>query len=58
MRQMSFDNIFCPNGTCSGVIGNVVVYRDEHHLTTAFARSLAPILEQKLLEVAPHMAVH
>jgi len=30
------------------VIGNVLVYRDGHHMTTPFARALAPYLEPLL----------
>ena len=55
MRLLSFDDLFCVDETCPTVIGNVVVYRDNHHLTFAFSRSLAPALEQKLLEAAPHL---
>ena len=52
MRGLSFDNFFCPNNTCSPVIGNVVVYRDKHHLTKGYALSLAPALEEKFVEAA------
>lgn len=36
---------------CPAVIGGVLVYRDRHHMTATYARSLAPILEQKLKEL-------
>ena len=55
MRGLSFDDYFCPNNTCSPVIGNVVVYRDRHHLTKKYALSLAPALEEKLVEAALHL---
>ena len=55
MRLLSFDDLFCVDETCPTVIGNVVVYRDNNHLTFAFSRSLAPALEKKLLESAPHL---
>lgn len=35
---------FCPDNICPAVIGNVLVYRDQQHLTTLYARSLAPKL--------------
>ena len=35
----------CRDGDCPSVIGNVLVYRDSHHLTTVYARTLAPLLE-------------
>ena len=31
----------CSNTACSAVVGGVVVYRDEHHLTDSFARACA-----------------
>ena len=34
------------------MIGNVVVYRDKHHLTKGYALSLVPALEEKLVEAA------
>ncbi|WP_345607261.1 SGNH hydrolase domain-containing protein, partial [Streptomonospora salina] len=36
----------CTAGTCPPVIGNVLVYRDSHHLTATYARLLAPELEE------------
>lgn len=42
---------FCQEGVCPAVIGGVLVYRDRHHMTATYARSLAPILEQKLKEL-------
>jgi peptidoglycan/LPS O-acetylase OafA/YrhL len=43
----------CPRTTCAPVIGGVVVYRDEHHLTATYARSLASALLPALHHVAP-----
>jgi hypothetical protein len=34
---------FCRDGVCPAVIGNVLVYRD-NHMTNTFAKSLAPDL--------------
>lgn len=39
-----FDKVFCQNGKCLPVIGNVVVYRDDNHLTNTFVKTLAPRL--------------
>jgi peptidoglycan/LPS O-acetylase OafA/YrhL len=38
----------CSGGLCPLVIGNVVVYTDEHHLTRTFAKTLVPQLESVL----------
>ncbi len=35
---------YCSGGTCPAVVGNVIVYRDAHHITATFSRTLAPFL--------------
>jgi hypothetical protein len=39
---------FCPNDRCPPIIGNVFVYRDSHHVTATYMRTLAPMLAEKL----------
>lgn len=39
----------CPTATCLPVIGEVLVYRQSHHLTATYAATLAPALEGHLL---------
>ena len=36
------------DGMCPAVIGNVVVYRDAHHLTRTYATTVGPYLADKL----------
>lgn len=38
----------CTSAFCPAVAGNVVVYRDENHLTIEYSRTLAPLLSSKL----------
>jgi peptidoglycan/LPS O-acetylase OafA/YrhL len=38
----------CPTEPCPVVIGDVLVFRDGHHMTTPFARALAPYLDRLL----------
>ena len=38
----------CPSVPCPAVIGNFMVFRDEHHLTTPFSAALAPFLGDAL----------
>jgi hypothetical protein len=38
----------CPHGLCRAVIGNALVYRDKHHLTATYARTLSPWVAQGL----------
>ncbi|CAA9244213.1 MAG: O-antigen acetylase [uncultured Acidimicrobiales bacterium] len=33
---------FCEDRLCAGMVGNLLVYRDDNHLTTTYARWLAP----------------
>ena len=35
---------FCTSDTCPAVVGSVLVYRDEQHLTPAYTRTLVPRL--------------
>ncbi|EZH66293.1 acyltransferase [Bacillaceae bacterium JMAK1] len=43
-----FTNYFCDSETCPAVIGNVIVYRDNHHLSTFYSRTLGPALREQL----------
>ena len=40
---------FCSDGVCKSVIGNVLVYRDQGHITTSFSKTMAPIIEEDLM---------
>lgn len=44
---------FCPERQCSAVIGNVLVYRDSHHLTNEYVETMVPHLERELRESIP-----
>ena len=48
VRLINFDEIYCDAKNCLPVIGHVVVYRDDNHLTDTFARTLAPELSKYL----------
>lgn len=41
VRVVDFHAQLCPGGRCNSVLGDTVVYRDEHHLTTRAARELS-----------------
>ena len=47
-HHVDLDDLLCTPTRCPAVIGHVVVYRDTHHLTATFARTLVPYLEQRL----------
>ncbi len=38
----------CPTSPCPAVVANHIVYRDYHHLTATFARTLWPALDALL----------
>jgi hypothetical protein len=40
--------VICPGERCPAVVGDVVVYRDDNHLTATYARTLAPWLSAQL----------
>lgn len=42
---------YCNVEVCPPQIGNVYVYRDQNHISNAYARSLAPLLWQELRRV-------
>ncbi len=39
---------FCTRTVCPSVVGNVLVYRDQHHVTTTYSRLLAPLIAEQL----------
>ena len=45
---------FCVNGRCPPVIGDVLVYRDDQHLTATYVRTLAPHLDASIAAALNH----
>lgn len=45
---LDFSDQFCSNEFCPAVIGNVLVYRDKHHISDTYMRTLAPEFDQRL----------
>ncbi|MBO0589492.1 acyltransferase family protein [Sporosarcina sp. E16_8] len=48
---------FCDDQICYPVIGNVIVYRDNNHLTAQYAKTLAPFLKKPLQEALESLDV-
>jgi peptidoglycan/LPS O-acetylase OafA/YrhL len=44
--------VVCPGGLCPAVVGNVLVWRDDNHLTATYARTLAGWLSSQLADAA------
>lgn len=41
---------FCTDGTCPAVVGGVMVYRDDDHMSATYSRTLAPSLHERLTD--------
>lgn len=46
---------FCDPERCLAVVGNLVVYKDKHHMTATFSRSLALPLGERMRQVKPDL---
>jgi len=53
LKLLDFDDAFCEGDVCPVVIGNVFVYRDQHHMTATFARTLSRVLHDRISESYP-----
>lgn len=53
LKLLDFDDAFCKGEQCPVVIGNVFVYRDQHHMTATFSRTLARVLHDRISEAYP-----
>jgi hypothetical protein len=45
---IDLQDAYCVDGTCPMALGGVLVYRDTHHITATFSRTLAPYLAEEL----------
>jgi hypothetical protein len=53
MHLIDLNDAICPTPLCAVVIGGTLVYRDAHHLTASYARTLAPRLYEALTQALP-----
>ncbi|SES01983.1 Peptidoglycan/LPS O-acetylase OafA/YrhL, contains acyltransferase and SGNH-hydrolase domains [Gracilibacillus ureilyticus] len=62
IKKLDIDNIyyadltgkFCEKEICKPVIGNVLVYQDDSHLTKTYAETLTPFLGEELTRALNH----
>lgn len=47
-RLIDLGQDICPDDPCAAIVGKVLVYRDSHHLTATYARTLAPAMGEQL----------
>jgi len=52
---LDLTDYFCNSATCPAVVGPLLVYSDEHHVTASFSLALAPALQRAL---APLVETH
>ena len=48
-RFMDLTKYYCPDDFCPAVIGNVIVYKDNNHVTRSYMMTLAPYFEKEFL---------
>lgn len=51
--HLDLSDAVCGPETCAVVVGNVLVYRDDDHLTNTYVRTLTPVVEEQLRSGAP-----
>jgi peptidoglycan/LPS O-acetylase OafA/YrhL len=49
VAMINMNDTVCTETACPMVIGNIIAWRDNHHLTATYARNLAPILGKRIL---------
>ena len=53
---INMNTLICGPVSCSPVIGNVLVYQDSHHLTSTYALTTTPYLEERLFAASKTLA--
>ena len=48
-RVVDLTSLYCTETECSPVIGHVLVYRDQSHITATFAATLSPYVERQVV---------
>ena len=52
VHTINLTDFICDTRSCFPVVGGVLVFKDNNHLTSVFARSLAPYLEREIERVS------
>lgn len=55
VHVIDMTDAICAKNTCGPVVGNLVVYRDTHHLTATYSAALAPYLERAIAKTYPDL---
>ncbi|HTF94914.1 MAG TPA: acyltransferase family protein [Cellvibrio sp.] len=58
-HYVNMNNYLCAGDTCGPIIGNILVYRDQHHITVEFSERLADVLGAAIKQkLNPSLAQH
>ena len=49
VHYVDLSDSFCEEDVCKSVVGNVLVYRDNGHITATYAKSLTPAIREELV---------
>lgn len=49
VASMDLSDLYCPEGECGSVIGNVMVYLDRNHITQTYSNTMRPQIENRLV---------
>ena len=49
VKVIDLTDFYCDDTKCPAVIGNVIVYRDDNHITRTWAKTLAPHLNRAIV---------
>ena len=48
MTRLELTDLLCRDGSCPAVLGGLISYFDDDHMTTSFARTLYPEVSRAL----------
>ncbi|MGO4471756.1 MULTISPECIES: acyltransferase family protein [Arthrobacter] len=48
-KFLDLSKYFCPDANCPAVIGNVIVYKDDNHVTATYMKTLTPYFEKAFM---------
>ena len=50
-QTVNLNTVICGSEFCPPIVGNVLVYRDAHHLSATFSRTLGPALASRIVSI-------
>lgn len=53
VHHLDFTNLFCKDGWCPAIIGNMAAYRDAHHFTNVFSETMADEIVRQMVAEPP-----